>query len=133
MNIDQIVICYIIYQWISLNELYKLAIEFQISNYFSKFWLKTKKILKRLARREYWSNCNVLYIYIHIYVDSSQRALQTSGKLFFKFQKFLAEDWFFLNELLDFVFILNFWCYRSMDSYQRALQIYGKFFFHISN
>ena len=42
VNIDQIPFQCVIYQWIRLNELYKLMKNFfQILNYFSKFWRKT--------------------------------------------------------------------------------------------
>ena len=39
-----------------LNELYKL-----METFFFKFGQKTK-FFKRIARREHWSNCNVLHI-----------------------------------------------------------------------
>ena len=35
---------------------------FQISNSFTNFWPKTVFFLQKRARREYWLNCNVLYI-----------------------------------------------------------------------
>ena len=43
-----------IYQWIRLNELYKLMEGFfQISNSFSNFWPKNIFFFKRIAKREY--------------------------------------------------------------------------------
>ena len=42
---------------------------------------ENQKIFKRIAKREYWLNCNVLY---NISMDSSQKALQTNGKRFFE-------------------------------------------------
>ena len=49
----------VIYQWIRLNEHYKLMESF-FSHSFRIFSRKPK-FFKRIARREYWSNCNVLY------------------------------------------------------------------------
>ena len=66
--IDQIAMC--MYQWICVNELYKLmeSFFFQISNSFLIFDRKPKilaenqKIFLRIARREYWSSCNLLHV-----------------------------------------------------------------------
>ena len=50
------------YQWICLHELYKqMESFFQISNLLSIFGQK-QIFFKRIARRKYWSNRNVLYI-----------------------------------------------------------------------
>ena len=53
---------------------FKFRIRFRIND-------RNRKIFKWIARREYWSNCNVLYI---IYL--SWQALQTNGKLFTNFK-----------------------------------------------
>ena len=70
-----------IYQWIRLDKVYKFLNKeslFLILYSFSNYWPKTKKIFKRIERREYWSKCNVLFINGH--------ALQTYESFFFKFQ-----------------------------------------------
>ena len=42
-----------------------------------EFLAETEQNFKQIARREYWSKCNVLYIN-----DFSQQALQTYRRLF---------------------------------------------------
>ena len=85
----------VIYQWIHLNELYKLMESF-LSNF--EFLAENVNFLKRIARREYWANCNVLNI-----MDFSQRALQTNVKLIFQisnnFSKFCPKNENFSNRV----------------------------------
>ena len=60
---------------------------FQNLNLFSKFWLKTEKIFKRIARHKYWSNYNVYIIYQWICLD----------KLYKQMQSFFQNSNLFLN------------------------------------
>ena len=82
----------VIYQWICLNELYKLLksfFKFQIS--FLNFGQKTKNIQKN---REV-AMCIDQIAMCYISMDLSQQALQTNGKLFSNFKlvfKFFAEN-----------------------------------------
>ena len=68
--------------------------DFQKNSSFWNFGRKlnilseNRKIFERIARREYWSNCNVLYIN-----DSSWQALQTDGKLFFQISNLFSNYW----------------------------------------
>ena len=74
MKIDQIEMLYNLHQWICLNKLYKLMESF-LSNFklglVFKIVAKKRKIFKRIVRREYWSNCYVLYINIFALMGSS--------------------------------------------------------------
>ena len=71
----------VVYQWIRLNELYKL-----IESFFSKFEFvfqilaENRKMFKKIERREYWSNCNVLAIYQWICLNE----LYNPMKIFFQ-------------------------------------------------
>ena len=53
-----------VHQWIHLDNLYKLMENFffQIFEFVFELLAENWKILKRIARRGYWSKCNVLYV-----------------------------------------------------------------------
>ena len=70
------------YQWIRLNELYKLMGSlFQISYSFSNFWPKTEHFSNE------YQGVNIDQITIcYISMDLFQRVVQTYENLFFQFQ-----------------------------------------------
>ena len=52
-----------LYQLFRLNELYKHTKSFFFNFKFAfEILTENQKIFKQIARRQYWSNCNVLYI-----------------------------------------------------------------------
>ena len=128
MDIDQIAMCYIIYQWICLDKLYKWK---AFSKIQITFWNNHQKpkIFKWIASCEYWSKCNVLYmIYQWIRLNKIYKLVET---FFFKF-------WI--------IWIIgrkpkNVWtntdqralCYISMDATRKSLQANGKLFFKFQN
>ena len=81
------------YQWIRLYELYKL-----MESFFFKFRIcfelmaENWKKIKRIARREYWSKCNVLYI------NGFDSTCSTNWwKAFFKFRNYFWITYIFEN------------------------------------
>ena len=78
------------HQWICFNEFYKLMEWFfQIScKFVFGLMAEHRKKFKRIARREYWSKCNVLYINGFVLTSSTNK-----WKAFFKFVfELLAEN-----------------------------------------
>ena len=68
-NSGTLVLCFlmfdVLHQWIRLNELYKLSESFLVFSNFEfifEFLAENRNFFKRITRREYWWNCNVLYI-----------------------------------------------------------------------
>ena len=97
-------------------------------NLFSKFRIfflflaENQKIFKRIARREFWSNCNC-----YISMNSSQQALQTNDIQIFKI---LAEKLKKIQTNGEAWILIGLQCvYISMDSTQQALQTNGTIFF----
>ena len=81
-NSGTLLLCLMLYnQWIRLNELYKqMESFFQVSDFFFKILTENRKIFKRIAGHEYWSNCNVL----NVSMDLSQGVLQLKKSFFFQ-------------------------------------------------
>ena len=66
----------VIHQWIRLNDLHKLMKSFFFKFVF-KWMAENQKMFKRIAIREYWSNCNVLAIYQWIRLDKLYKLIES--------------------------------------------------------
>ena len=102
---------------------------------FFKFWInflifgRNQKFFKRIARCEYWSNCNILYISR----DFSQRAVQSDGNLLSNFNSF-SNYWPKTKKYSNRVNInWSAMYFISMDLTLQALQTNRIFFFKFQN